>query len=94
MVWLDYPSVLCPRVLNYGVGIGGCVWATSHSAKVGGGRGRGEMVLEMDAPAEEEEDKLQEKYIAELQRMWDEWKDTSSPDRKGELEKIVPFLFP
>lgn len=43
---------------------------------------------ELDAPTEEEVDQLQEKYIEELQCMWDQWKDVFAPDRKGELEIV------
>ncbi|KAM3414728.1 hypothetical protein BST61_g9884 [Cercospora zeina] len=33
-------------------------------------------------------DELHAKYVAELQRIWDEWKDTFARDREGELEII------
>lgn len=38
-----------------------------------------------DHPRDAEVDELQELYIAELQRIWDQWKDVFSKDRKGEL---------
>lgn len=33
-------------------------------------------------------DELHTKYVEELQRIWDDWKDTFARDRKGELEIV------
>lgn len=33
-------------------------------------------------------DAMHEQYVAELERLWDQWKDTFAPDRKGELEIV------
>ena len=33
-------------------------------------------------------DEIHERYIAELLRIWDDWKDTFARNRKGELEIV------
>ena len=33
-------------------------------------------------------DEMHEKYVAELMRIWDDWKDTFARGRKGELESV------
>ncbi|CAZ86198.1 unnamed protein product [Tuber melanosporum] len=43
-----------------------------------------------DSPRDPEVDELQERYIAELQRLWDEWKDVFAKDRQpGEEGELV-----
>lgn len=39
-------------------------------------------------PSNDEIDELQSEYIAELRRLWDEWKDVYAKNRKGELEIV------
>jgi 2-acylglycerol O-acyltransferase 2/2-acylglycerol O-acyltransferase 1 len=34
-------------------------------------------------------DELHAKYVEELQRLWDQWKDVYAKDRTGELEIIA-----
>ena len=33
-------------------------------------------------------DAMHERYVEELTRLWDAWKDEFAPDRKGELEIV------
>lgn len=33
-------------------------------------------------------DEIHEKYVTELQRIWDDWKDTFAPDRNAEMEIV------
>lgn len=48
--------------------------------------GRPIMVSQSVKPSQEEIDELHEKYVVELERLWDTWKDDFAKDRKGELE--------
>ncbi|KAI5805323.1 diacylglycerol acyltransferase-domain-containing protein [Peziza echinospora] len=48
----------------------------------------GRVGRERQEVTEEEVDELQEEYVAELERLWDEWKDVFAKGRKGELEIV------
>ncbi|KAI9890046.1 MAG: diacylglycerol O-acyltransferase 1 [Vezdaea aestivalis] len=46
------------------------------------------MVEQFKEPSKEQVDRLHGLYMTELQRLWDEWKDTFAKDRKGEMEFV------
>jgi 2-acylglycerol O-acyltransferase 2 len=48
--------------------------------------GRPLKVTQSLKPSQEEIDTLHEKYVTELERLWDTWKDDFAKDRKAELE--------
>lgn len=56
-------------------------WKGGEEAGIGEGG-------EIKEPTEEEIDQLQEEYVRELTRVWDEWKDIFAPARRGELEIV------
>lgn len=45
-----------------------------------------------DSPRDPDVDELQERYMAELQRLWDEWKDVFAKDRQPGEEGELVFL--
>ncbi|KAF2142247.1 uncharacterized protein K452DRAFT_250173 [Aplosporella prunicola CBS 121167] len=48
--------------------------------------GRPVMVVRQDKPEQKYVDEVHATYVRELQRIWDDWKDTFAKDREGELE--------
>lgn len=50
--------------------------------------GRPVMVDRMERPSQEYVDEIHEKYVEELKRIWDEWKDIFAKNRDGELEIV------
>lgn len=48
--------------------------------------GRPVRVERREKPSNEEVDRLHGEYVAELERLWDLWKDEFARDRKGEME--------
>ncbi|KAH8815201.1 diacylglycerol acyltransferase-domain-containing protein [Xylogone sp. PMI_703] len=50
--------------------------------------GRPVKVVQSSKPSPEEVDRVHSEYVAELQRLWDLWKDDFAPHRKGELQII------
>lgn len=48
--------------------------------------GRPVKVVQQAQPDQQYVDEMHGRYVAELQRIWDEWKDTFAKDRTGELE--------
>ena len=45
-------------------------------------------VKKMDKASEEEVLRVQKLYIEELERIWNEWKDTYAKDRVSELQIV------
>lgn len=50
--------------------------------------GRPVQVMKQDKPDPEYVEELHAKYVQELRRIWDEWKDTFATDREGEMEIV------
>ncbi|KAF1355466.1 diacylglycerol acyltransferase-domain-containing protein [Delphinella strobiligena] len=50
--------------------------------------GRPVMVDRMERPSQEYVDEMHDKYVEELKRIWDEWKDIFAKNRDGELEIV------
>lgn len=50
--------------------------------------GRPVQVVQDAKPDQAYVDEVHAQYVRELQRIWDEWKDTFAQDRKGELEIV------
>jgi len=50
--------------------------------------GRPIKVIQQANPDENYVDQIHSAYMAELQGLWDEWKDTFAPDRKEEMEFV------
>jgi 2-acylglycerol O-acyltransferase 2 len=48
--------------------------------------GRPIKVNQTERPEQGEIDRVHSEYVAELERLWDLWKDDFAPDREGELE--------
>ena len=48
--------------------------------------GRPIQIVQSGKPEQAYVDEVHERYVQELQRIWDEWKDTFAKDRVGELE--------
>lgn len=69
-------------VFNYDVGI--MPYRTPLNVVVG----RPIKVLKQEKPDSQYVDEMHAEYVKELERIWDEWKDTFAKDRIGELEII------
>lgn len=50
--------------------------------------GRPIPILQAKHPDPAYVDETHERYVAELRRIWDDWKDTFARARKGELEIV------
>jgi 2-acylglycerol O-acyltransferase 2 len=50
--------------------------------------GRPIKVVQAASPKQEDMDRLHEEYVAELERLWETWKDQFAPNRKSELEIV------
>ncbi|TKA78528.1 hypothetical protein B0A49_01633, partial [Cryomyces minteri] len=50
--------------------------------------GRPVEVVQSRSPADAYVDEVHAKYVAELERVWDEWKDTFARGRRAELEIV------
>lgn len=69
-------------VFNYDVGI------MPYRRPVNIVVGRPVKVVQSSNPSQAEIDKAHAEYVAELQRMWDLWKDDFAPHRKSELQIV------
>jgi 2-acylglycerol O-acyltransferase 2 len=45
-------------------------------------------ILQAKNPDPKYVDRIHEEYVTELERIWDDWKDTFARHRKGELEVL------
>lgn len=50
--------------------------------------GRPIPILQSKHPDPKYVDEMHERYVSELMRIWDDWKDTFARQRKGELESV------
>jgi 2-acylglycerol O-acyltransferase 2 len=50
--------------------------------------GRAIPILQSSNPDPQYVDQMHERYVQELLRIWEEWKDTFARQRRGELEII------
>ena len=50
--------------------------------------GRPIPIMQSNTPDAAYVDEIHQRYVDELMRIWDEWKDTFARHRKGELEVV------
>ena len=50
--------------------------------------GRPIPIMQVKNPDASYVDEIHERYVDELIRLWEDWKDTFAPHRKGELEIV------
>lgn len=82
MFGIELLTFLGTGVFNYDVGL------LPYRRPINIVVGRPIEVLQDKNPNPELVDKLHEAYVKELERLWDDWKDTFAPYRKGELEIV------
>ena len=73
---------LLPGVFNYDVGL------MPYRRPVNIVVGRPIRIAQCTAPDADAIDRIHARYMRELTRMWDEWKDTFLPDRLGEMQIV------
>lgn len=82
MLGFTIPLFFARGVFNYDVGM------MPYRRPLNVVVGRPIHVAQSRQPDEKYVDAVHAKYIEELTRIWDEWKDEFSPDRVGELEIV------